>query len=111
MTPAEFKVVRESLGLTAQFLATRFSVSLRSIRNWEDGTRPIPAGVVEELLALEDFVESTADDAVEQLHGDEQTYAVPRTDADSPDDLPAGLYRAVGARVRASLPDATLDYL
>lgn len=112
MTPAEFKVLRESLGLSAQWLATRFKVSLRSIRNWEDGSSPIPPGIVEELLAVEDFVEAEADDAIDQLQGGgKQVYAVPRVDGDAPDELPASLYRAIGARVRASLPDVELDYL
>lgn len=114
MTPAEFKTVRESLGLSAQWLASRLSVSLRSIRHWEDGEIPIPDGVAAELLNLEDYVEAAADEIVEQLRefdGGVQVYAVPRVDADAPGDLPASLYRAIGARVRASLPDAELDYL
>lgn len=114
MTPAEFKTLRESLGLTAQWLATRFTVSLRTIRNWEDGATPVPDAIAEELLNLEAFVEAEADDAIEQLRaydGGEQVYAVPRVDVDLPGEFPASLYRAIGARVRASLPDATLDYL
>ncbi|MFD7972405.1 helix-turn-helix domain-containing protein [Streptomyces clavifer] len=42
MTPAEFKVVREFLGVTGDWLAGYLEVSPRTVRNWEQGTYAIP---------------------------------------------------------------------
>lgn len=39
MTPAEFKTIRESLGLSAQWIANHLGVSLRTVRYWEAGER------------------------------------------------------------------------
>lgn len=116
MTPAEFKTVRESLGLSAQWLATHWSVSLRSIRNWEDGTSPIPPNISAELTAIEDYVDDAAERMIEAIESVPQNpqdlaiYEVPRVDADSPDIYPASLHRAIGARIRSALPEVTLEY-
>src|SRR5690606_40083818 len=37
MTPAEFRVVREFLGLTPEWLAAHLGVSGRTVRHWEQG--------------------------------------------------------------------------
>jgi DNA-binding transcriptional regulator YiaG len=34
MTPADFKTLRESLGLSARWLADRLSVDQRTVRRW-----------------------------------------------------------------------------
>lgn len=52
MTPAEFKVVREYLGLTGDWLAGHLGVSPRTVRHWEQGKYPIPDGV---RLQIEDL--------------------------------------------------------
>lgn len=53
MTPAEFRVVREFLGLTGDWLAGHLSVSPRTVRHWEAGRYPIPGGVRLEMERLE----------------------------------------------------------
>src|SRR5690606_819281 len=45
MTPAEFRVVREFLGLTPEWLAAHLGVSGRTVRHWEQGKYAIPDGV------------------------------------------------------------------
>lgn len=42
MTPAEFTTCRRLTGLTAQELADRWSVNLRTIRAYESGRYPVP---------------------------------------------------------------------
>lgn len=54
MTDAEFRVVREYLGLTGDWLARHLGVSDRTIRHWEQGRYPIPDGVRLELERLEE---------------------------------------------------------
>lgn len=53
MTPAEFKTIRESLGLSAQWLADAVHVDQRTVRRWEDGAIPLRADIVELLTRLD----------------------------------------------------------
>lgn len=60
MTPAELKTLRESLGLTAQWLADRAGVQLRTVQYWEAGRSRVPDDVAELLLKLDaQFAEAT----------------------------------------------------
>ena len=53
MTNAEFRVVREFLGLTGDWLAQHLHVSSRTVRHWEHGKYVIPDGVRIEMERLE----------------------------------------------------------
>lgn len=60
MTSAEFKTVRESLGLTAQWIAEHCpnrdggrGVQLRSVQYWEAGRTAVPADVADWLVGIE----------------------------------------------------------
>lgn len=114
MTPAEFKTLRESLGLTTEWLATQFEVSQRTIARWEDDGTP-PEAVAGELLNIEDYAEGLVDDILEQLRaldGADLEYAVPRINDDAPSEqFPASFWRAIGARVRAGNADVVLTWL
>ena len=53
MTPATFKAIRKRSGLSARALAEALRIhGGRTIRHWEDGTRPItgPVSILMELL-------------------------------------------------------------
>ena len=104
MNGAEFKVLRESLGLSLAWLAQRWGLeSERGPKRWQERNEPIPearAADMEQLAAIADGLvewqlktEQLADAA-----GDRRLL-VPRVDADSPDEFPASFYRAVAARV------------
>ena len=58
MTDAEFRVVREHLGLTGDWLAAHLGVNPRAVRRWEQGLHPIPDGV---RLAIEELEARTAE--------------------------------------------------
>lgn len=58
MTAAEFRVVREFLGLTGDWLAAYLDVTDRTVRHWEQGKYPIPDGV---RLQIEELEQTTAD--------------------------------------------------
>ena len=47
-----YKGMREMIGYTAQDMAAHHGVALKTVQRWENGHRDIPAGVVQELLAL-----------------------------------------------------------
>lgn len=117
MTPAEFLVVIEWLGLTQQAVAAYLDVSDRTVRNWIDGSHAIPAGV---RLDLEDLEATTADavaDVVGAL-GDarEVGVAVYRSDADiwaeRPEvrPLPARWWRMVVARAVHEVPGVAIAF-
>lgn len=53
MTPTQFKAIRQRAGLTQSALATLLRISdSRTIRRWEDGSRPVtgPVSLLMELL-------------------------------------------------------------
>lgn len=60
MTPAELKTIRESLGLSAQWLADRAGVLQRSVQYWEAGRSRVPEDVAELVLRIDaQFTEAT----------------------------------------------------
>lgn len=116
MTPAEFKVVREFLGLSGDWLATYLGVSPRTVRHWEQGKYAIPDGV---RLAIEDLERRTGEfisGIVEKLmdlpdpgvltYRDDTEYraAHPGTE------FPASWHRAVVARVAQEVPGLSIAF-
>lgn len=129
MTPADFKTIRESLSLSAQWLADAVHVDQRTVRRWEDGAIPLRADVVELLTDLDAQVEAGVaaelDRVAADLNAGKDTdldhllesltpqdwpvIEVPRVDtdvdststADRP--LPAAFYRAAAGRLRWAL--------
>jgi DNA-binding transcriptional regulator YiaG len=57
MTPAELKTMRESLGLSINWLAERAGVSPRSAQYWESGERSVPSDVEELLIDIDLMME------------------------------------------------------
>ncbi|MDE2100162.1 MAG: hypothetical protein KGL39_23100 [Patescibacteria group bacterium] len=112
MTPAEFKCTRELLGFSAQWLAVRFNVSLRTIQRFEDGTQPIPAGISEELEEIDRSIAAAIDGYITFFgNKSDATLEVPRVDADAIGGLPASAHRAIAARVRQILPGLHLEFI
>lgn len=103
MNGAEFKVLRESLGLSLAWLSARWGLaSERGPKRWQEADRPIPedrAADMERIAAHADgLVEWQLTELLTDAAGDRRLL-VPRVDADSPDEFPASFYRAVAARV------------
>jgi len=77
MTPAELKTIRESLGISAQWLADQTGVRLRTVQYWESGERlSIPDDVQKLIWQLENqanaFVDKSLDVIEERLeNGDD----------------------------------------
>lgn len=116
MTPAEFKVVREFLGLSCDWLAAYLNVSPRTVRHWEQGKYHIPDGV---RLAVEELEQRTAtvvSGTVDRIMDVPDPVVVTyRTDADyhaaHPDnDFPASWHRAVVARVAQEVPALSIVF-
>jgi transcriptional regulator with XRE-family HTH domain len=116
MTDAEFKVVREYLGLTGDWLADHLGISSRTVRHWEQGKYPIPDGVRLEMEDLErytgNFVSAVIDHLTDLPDPGLITY---RTDAEyhaaHPEvQFPASWHRAVVARVAQEVPSLPIAY-
>ncbi|MFQ3228665.1 helix-turn-helix domain-containing protein [Reinekea sp.] len=61
MHPAEFKTLREALGLTISTLVKVIDVDERTIRKWESGKKKLPQGVIDSLNAIDGLLNATAD--------------------------------------------------
>lgn len=116
MTDAEFKVFREYLGLTGDWLAGHLKVSPRTVRHWEAGMYPIPDGVRE---TIEDLEEQTAqyvyECAQKLMDIPDPTLITYRNDAeyhaaDPETTWPASWHRAVAARVAQEVPALAIAY-
>ncbi|MGW0984259.1 helix-turn-helix domain-containing protein [Streptomyces xiamenensis] len=116
MSDAEFRVVREHLGLTGDWLAAHLGVSSRTVRHWEQGKFPVPDGVRLEMKDLEErtagFVSGIIDQLMDLPDPGVLTY---RSDADyhaaHPEmPWPASWHRAVIARVAQEVPALAIAY-
>lgn len=116
MTDAEFKVIREFLGLTGDWLAAHLGVSPRTVRHWEQGKYAIPDGVRLEMEDLEartgEFVSGIIEKLMDLPDPGVITY---RTDAEyhaaHPEvPFPASWHRAVVARIAQEVPALEIAY-
>lgn len=116
MTDAEFKVVREFLGLTGDWLAGHLGVSPRTVRHWEQGKYAIPDAARLEIEDLErrtgEFVSGLIDkimdipDPVVITYRDDTQYH----DAHPDIPFPASWHRAVVARIAQEVPALSIVY-
>lgn len=116
MTPAEFKVAREFLGLTGDWLAEHLNVSGRTVRHWEQGKYPIPDGVRLQIEGLEARTSAFITGLVVKLmdlpepgvitYRDDAEYLAAHPDAE----FPASWHRAVIARVAQEVPGLSIAY-
>ncbi|WP_043654507.1 helix-turn-helix domain-containing protein [Nocardia thailandica] len=116
MTAAEFKVVREYLGLTTRWLSEQFNVDERSVQRWEGGQRVIPEAVREAMEALEAHAGEMVGRLVAVLNDmAEPAVLTYRTDREFhqhfPEETrPAAWHRAVVARAVQEVPGVSIDY-
>ena len=100
LTAAEFRMSREAFGLSAEWLAERLGVALKTVQRWENGHRPVPAGVVWEMekisIAMREGVASLW--AEHLLTAQDPVLMIPRTGTLF--GFPASWYRALVDQVR-----------
>lgn len=116
MTAAELKIARESLGLSGGWLATRLGTNPRTVREWEQGRRPVPDWVRLEIESLEQFTAELVGDVVEKLMGVDEPEIVTYRNDDEYRAIcqgvmfPASWHRAACARVAQEVPALTIVY-
>ncbi|MDD3757721.1 MAG: DUF1870 family protein [Advenella sp.] len=67
MTPAEMKTIRESLGLSAQWVANQAGVKLRTVQYWESGRNAVPDDVAQMLIGIDGQLWGIVAQAVDQI--------------------------------------------
>lgn len=116
MTDAEFRIARHTLGVGQDWLAEHLKVTVRTLRNWEDGRYQIPPGIADEIHALLAYAEKVADGLAADIAGiDLPTIYTYRDDRDYYEAHPdgpycAGWHRSVVARVAAANPRVVVAY-
>ena len=95
MTPAEFKCLRESMGLSTKWLAERWDVAEYSVQRWERN-RELPKKLQLDLLLLKSQFDATVERDGGVSGG---ALIVPRTDLESVE-YPAAWHRAIAQRAR-----------
>lgn len=109
LTDAEFRIAREDLGLTAEWVAERLGVALRTVRRWEAGHTPIPGGVADQVGGWTDVADEQAAAWVARLVDvPEPVLVIPRTG--DRDGWPAGWWRALAARIVEDVPGLRVVY-
>ncbi len=117
MDPAEFRVIREYLGLTGDWVAGFLRVNPRTVRSWEQGRDRIPDGVRLRIEQMEASTAETVTSTIDALmDAPDPAVGTYRSDlhyqAWEPDaGWPASWHRAVIARVAAEVPGLVITYL
>jgi len=109
LTDAEFRIAREDLGLTAEQVAERLGVALRTVRRWEHGHSPVPATVADEVGRWTDETDDQVDAWVARLmDSPEPVLVIPR--GGERDGWPAGWWRMLAARIVEQVPGCRVVY-
>ncbi|WP_040284318.1 helix-turn-helix domain-containing protein [Tessaracoccus massiliensis] len=100
LTAAEFKRRREQFGLSADWLAERLGVALKTVQRWENGHRPIPDGIEAEMDTISTAIGhlAAAPIAEQLLATPDGVMMIPRSGTHL--GFPASWYRAVVDSVR-----------
>lgn len=107
MTSAEFKSLRESMGLTTKWVADHWNVAEYSVKRWERNRQP-PEEIARGMLDLKRRFDALV--ARDSKAGPDTTLLVPRLDRECPDGMPAAWHRAI-ARRAAEAHGARILYL
>lgn len=111
MSAAEFRAVREHLGLTVEWAAKHLDVTDRTIRSWETGRHRVPAGVRDELEHWQDQAAAAVDQVVDTaMDAPDPVVRVPLRDEDAPAPWPARWWRQVAMRAVDEVPGLRLAY-
>lgn len=107
MSEAEFRMVREYLGLTAEWLAGHFGVNLRTVRRWEHGQTPVPEGIREGMELLEAEAAEQVGRLVDELRdASDLVLTIPRAAGR----YQQGWWRMVAARVAQEVEGLYVRY-
>ena len=123
MTAAEFRILRERLGVTTEWLAGYLEVALRTIRRWEHGHSVVPRAVALEMEGLEESTERFVAAVAHELtvnpcpdetgsqwvtaYASDEAYAAQNPETG----MSAGWHRAAMGRVARRVPFVRVDFI
>jgi predicted transcriptional regulator len=67
MSAAEFKTLREAVGLSISTLVKVIDVDERSIRKWESGKKKVPQDVFDKVVAIDQMITDAANSELEKF--------------------------------------------
>ena len=117
MHPAEFKTLREAVGLSISTLVKVIDVDERSIRKWESGKKKLPQDVIDAVVAIDQLVTNTAnlafdefqktpkDSVILQRYIEEEDYLTAHPEFEG---LPITTYGVALFRLRQKFMDANI---
>lgn len=117
MHPAEFKTLREAVGLSISTLVKVIDVDERSIRKWESGKKKLPQDVIDAVVAIDQLVTDTAnlafdefqktpkDSVILQRYIEEEDYLTAHPEFEG---LPITTYGVALFRLRQKFMDANI---
>lgn len=106
LTPAEFKCLRASLGLTTKWLADRWGVAEFSVKRWERA-RMLPEEFSEDMLGLRRRFLDEVDQGKACVA---DSISVPRTDRDTDLGFPSAWWQLIAWRVHEETGQMILFY-
>lgn len=122
MSGAEFRMLREGLGLTTAWTAEHVGVAERTVHRWEAGKSPIPPMVGGTMVGIESWTAglvAAAEEEFRQVKKPLRRMWTYRTDADllvfhlgpaGPPNLPASWHRALCSTVLRSVTGLRASY-
>ena len=117
MHPAEFKTLREAVGLSISTLVKVIDVDERSIRKWESGKKKLPKDVIEAVVAIDQLLTDTANLAFDEFQKTPQDRVTLHRYIEEEDylnahpefeDLPITTYGVALFRLRQKFMDANI---
>lgn len=116
LSPAEFKALRTSMGVTAAWVAGRLGVAANSVLRWERDRTP-DKQAARFLLELKmrfdgevEWYDERAGDPDPSGRREGRFILIPRHDPDDPERMPAGWHLMVAQRVRERHPDVRVMF-
>lgn len=68
MNAAEFKTLREYLGISSQWIADQLSVSLRAVQHWESGRNAVDTNAAALLIRIDNLFEEKIEFLIAQVY-------------------------------------------
>lgn len=106
LTPAEFKCLRVSIGLTTRWLAQRWDVAEYSVKRWEN-SRMLPEEFSDDMIGLR---KRFLDEVSKGVAARNEALLVPRVDRDTNLGFPAQWWQLIAWQIHAKADTMLLYY-
>lgn len=109
LTGAEFRIARQDLGLTTEWIAEQLGVAHRTVQRWNDGVSRVSAIGAEQMTAWTEYADAQIDAWVERITDETNpVLVVPRVGEH--DGWPASWWCSLAARIIEAVPGCRAVY-